>query len=354
MDLARMLGASRREVQEAFPGLHGHQVTGLSEAVMSMIAVEHCHLSRMALASCGKATVPSEERRWQRLVANPRLHTAELGDQWASAVLADAAQVTLILDETPNHDKLRAMKISRQTHGRAIPVLWSCYKPDALPMSQDELVLDLLERTARSLPAGAEPTLLADRGLSWPQVLDFCVQHGWHYVLRVQGQTRVECDDRRQVSIRALVPRHGKTWCGSGRVFKKAGWRQTNVVAHWPVNLDDPWLLITDLPPTRHRCRQYRKRMRIELSFRDEKSSGFHWNESRIRDPAHAMRLLLVMALAMRFLIRLGQKLIRSGQHKFLERHSKRILSVFQLGTRYVHYCIYNRHPPAPAKSVGK
>lgn len=353
MDLARMLGASRREVQEAFAGLHGHQVTGLAEAAVSMIAVAHCQLSRMALASCGKATVPSEERRWQRLVANPRLDFEEMADQWAKWVLADADHVTLILDETPNRDKLRAMKLSRQIHGRAIPVIWSCYKPDALPMSQDALVKDLLERTARSLPPGAKPTLLADRGLSWPSVVDFCVQHGWHYVLRVQGQARVQLQPGGSVPVRALTPRKGMTWRGSARVFKKAGWRQTHVVAHWPAQLDEPWLLITDLPPTRHRCRQYRKRMRIELSFRDEKSSGFHWKQSRIRDPVHATRLLLVMALATRLLIQLGQKLIRSGRHKLLERHSKRVLSVFQLGLRYVHYCLYNPHPPPTPKSVG-
>jgi hypothetical protein len=353
MDLARMLGASRREVQEAFSGLHGHQVTGLAEAAVAMIAVERCQLSRMALASCGQATVPSEERRWQRLVANPRLDFEVMVDQWARSVLADAGPMTLILDETPNSDKLRAMKLSREIHGRAVPVIWSCYKPDALPMSQDALVMDLLERTARNLPPGAEPVLLADRGLSWPSVVDFCVQHGWHYVLRVQGQTRVQLEDREAVSLRALTPRPGMSWRGPARVFKKAGWRRTHVVAHWPALLDEPWLLITDLPPTQHRCRQYRKRMRIELSFRDEKSSGFQWKQSRIRDPAHATRLLLVMALAMRLLIRLGQKLIRNGQHKLLERHGKRILSVFQLGLRYVHYCLYNPHPPPTPKSVG-
>lgn len=353
MDLARMLGALGREVQESFPGLHGHQVKSLSGAAAAMIAAAHCQLSRMALVNCGLAMVPSEERRWQRLVANPRMDAEELADQWAAATLADAGQVTLILDETPNRDKLRAMKVSRQVQGRAIPVLWSCYKPDALPMSQDSLVMDLLERTARSLPPGAQPTLLADRGLSWPKVLDFCVRHGWHYVLRVQGQTRVQLADGRQMPVRNLVPKRGRTWCGPAQVFKKAGWRRTGVVAHWPTALEDPWLLITDLPANRLRCAQYRKRMRIELSFRDEKSSGFHWNQSRIRDPKHAMRLLLIMALATGFLIALGARLIRGGQHKRLERRARRILSVFQIGLRYVHYCLYNSRPPPPRKSVG-
>jgi hypothetical protein len=140
---------------------------------------------------------------------------------------------------------------------------------------------------------------------------------------------------------------------GADPLFKKAGWRGANVVAHWPGDLDEPWLLITDLPATRERCRQDRKRMRIELSFRDEKSRGFHWDQSRIRDPQHASRLLLVMALAIRQLIRLGQTLIRGGQRTSLERRGRRIFSVFQLGLRYVRDCCHNPRSPPQTKSVG-
>lgn len=191
--------------------------------------------------------------------------------------------------------------------------------------------------------------MLADRGLSWPSVQDFCERHDWHYVLRLQGQTRLRLNDGTQVPIGSLIPRPGSTWCGSAQVFKKAGWRRTNVVAHGSACAKEPWLLITDLPANRHRCRQYAKRMRIEESFRDEKSSGFHWEQSRIHDPQHAMCLLLVMALAMRQLIRLGERLIRHGQRNYLERRDRRIYSVFQLGLRYLqvqHFSNIARAPP--------
>ena len=353
MDLAGMLGSLRDEVQDLFPDLHGHQVKTLSEAVLAMIAVGHSQLSRMALVDFGTATVPSGERRFQRLVANVRLNMPELVEVWSGAVLADPSQMTLILDETPKHNDLRAMKLCRQVRGRAVPVIWSCYKPDALPMPQDALVLDLLQRAAEAMSANSEPTLLADRGLSWPEVLDFCVEHHWHYVLRVQSQTRVKLDDGRVLSIGELVPKCGNTWRGQGCVFKKAGWRRTNIVAYWAGTAKEPWLLISDLPPSRLRCQQYRKRMRVEESFRDEKSHGFQWQQSRIRDPSHAMRLLLVMALAMRYLIRLGQYLIRSGQRTKFERQDRRNLSVFQLGLRSVLHCCHRARPPPPAKSVG-
>jgi hypothetical protein len=252
-------------------------------------------LSRLALVGVGRAKVPSRERRWQRLVANSRLAMKRALNGWMRWVLADAGELTLILDETPNGNRLRAMKRARQIRGRAVPVLWHCYRPDALPMSQDRLVLDLPRRAARALPRGARVTLLVDRGLSWPAVLDFCVQHGWHSSLRIQGQTRVRLPGGREVRADALTPRAGTGWCGVAQVFKKAGWRPANVVAHWPAGCKEPWLLIADLPARRNRCRQYRKRMRIEESFRDEKSHGFPWQHSRIRDPSHSLRLLLII-----------------------------------------------------------
>lgn len=347
MGTARMLRPWQRMINAALPHLHGHQRNGLADAGWAMAQAGQCQLSKMAVATPTAAKVPSCERRWQRLVANDRLDPQAAMDAWAAWNLADVRTVTLQLDETPQREHLRAMKISRMIGGRAAPLLWWCYRPDALPMRQDQLVLDLLQRTHAALPEGARPILMADRGLSWPAVLDFCVDHGWDYLLRVQSQTAVRFDDGTSMAMADLAPRRGQGWCGRAEVFKTAGWRTTNVVARWERNCDEPWLLITNRTPELRRCRQYRKRMRQEQSFRDEKSHGFHWNDSRIRDPEHASRLLLIMAITMTGLIRLGVRIIREGLRHHLERPDRRTLSVFQLGLRYIQSQLHLiRDPP--------
>lgn len=346
MDLTRMLGSVRKTVQGALPGLHGHLENALTHATAAMLVTGHSQLSRLALVGTGRASVPSRQRRWQRLVANTRLVMERALDDWSRWVLADAREVTLILDETWQGNRLRVMKLARQTRGRSIPVLWRCYPPSASATGQKQAVLEVLRQAARALPAGARVTLLADRGLSWPAVLDFCVGHGWHYILRVQGQTRVRLPEGREVCAEALTPRIGTGWCGPAQVFKKAGWRSCNVVAHWAVGCEEPWLLITDLPANRMRCRQYRKRMHIEESFRDEKSHGFQWEQSRIRRPEHACRLLLVMALAMAVAMRIGLLLIKTGRRRRLEPNHRRNYSVFQLGLRHIQTLVYALRPP--------
>jgi hypothetical protein len=354
MGVARMLRPWRARLQAGLGHLHGHQLNGLAVASFAMVHSQNSQLSRLAWMTPGEARVPSSERRWQRLVANKRLDVQGAAEAWAKANLPQVGEITLCIDETPKANDLRAMKVSWIVRGRSLPLLWRCYRPDALPMPQNELVLDLLERTAGILPTSVHPTLLADRGLSWPQVVDSCTTHGWSFILRLQGQTCVQFDDGRVRPIAALAPQRGACWQGSARVFKKAGWRRTNVVAWWPEDSDEPWLLISDHPPKRALCRWYRRRMRQEQSFRDEKSHGFRWNESRVRKPAHAERLLLIMALAMTWLISIGLRLIRAGQRSELERPDRRTLSVFQLALRHLQRCLLEGRPPPICKSVGR
>lgn len=353
MGVARMLRSWRSVLQEALPTLHGHQLNGLTEATWAMVQAGHCQLSKMAVMTPTSATMPSSERRWQRLVANERLDAEAVLDDWSAWALRGVSAVTLFLDETPQRNHLRSMKVSKMVGGRAVPLVWHTYRPNALPMAQDQLVLDLLRRIDAALPDGATPTLMADRGLCWPVIIDFCLEHGWHFLLRAQGQTKVRLGDSRESSIAGLVPEPGRTWCGQAQVFKNAGWRRVNVVARWSPRRAERWLLITDLPADLRRCKQYRKRMRQEQSFRDEKSHGLHWNDSRIRDPAHAQRLLLIMALSMAYLIHLGLEVTCRGQRRRYQRPDRRCLSLFQLGMRVIREAMRDGRPPPKLKSVG-
>jgi len=138
--------------------------------------------------------------------------------------------------------------------------------------------------------------------------------------------------------------RRGARWLGPGvEVFKKAGWREANVVATWERCCREPWLLASDLPATFMRCRNYCKRAWCEQLHRDEKSHGFNWQLSRVRDPGHAERLVLVMALATLLCLSPGTRLIKRGLRKLLEPTRRRLLSVFQLGLRWLKDCLVNR-----------
>lgn len=77
-----------------------------------------------------------------------------------------------------------------------------------------------------------------------------------------------------------------------------------------------------------------------EELFRDEKSSGFRWGKSHVTDPAHAARLVLLMALATYLALSLGSRVIQAGLRKWLEPTRQRTLSLFQIGLRWIMFCL--------------
>ena len=114
------------------------------------------------------------------------------------------------------------------------------------------------------------------------------------------------------------------------------------MVATWELGCREAWLLVTDLPATFMRCRNYCKRTWCEQTHRDEKSHGFNWHLSRVRDPAHAARLVLVMALATLLCLSTGTFVVKRGLRGLLEPVRRRLLSVFQLGIRWLRDCLVN------------
>jgi hypothetical protein len=253
--------------------------------------------------------------------------------------------LVLILDETPDRNDLRCLKLTLAYRKRALPIGSACYAPGGQPGPMPAVVRRLLRRAADCLPEGAAVTLLADRGLAWPRVIDACRALGWGFVIRLQGQTRVRTGDGRECSAAELAPRPGARWWGDVEVFKKSGWRAAAVAACWERGCDGPWLLVSDRPDGARLFRRYARRTWTEELFRDEKSSGFHWEQSRVTDPAHAGRLVLLMALATYLALGLGSRVVKAGLRRFLESTRQRTLSLFQIGLRWLMFCVTHDRP---------
>ena len=332
---------------ELLPDLHGHQAKALADLSFAMALARHCHSGQLAAVAPGHTTPAATQRRFERTLANDRLDPDAAWPQLARAGLAGWAggPITLILDETPNHNDLRCLKITLAYRKRALPIWSVCYAPGGQPEPMPQLIVGLFGRVAGVLPEGAEVTLLADRGLAWPSIVDACRALGWHFVIRLQGQTRVRTADGRECTAAELAPRPGTRWWGAAEVFKKSGWRAAQVAACWERDSDGPWLLVSDRPDGGRLFRRYTKRTWTEELFRDEKSSGFHWEQSRVRDPAHAGRLVLLMALATILALGLGSRVIRAGLRRLLESSRRRMLSLFQIGLRYLMFCVTHDRP---------
>ena len=338
----------RKQVRDGLlPELHGPQVNALAELRFAMTMAEHCHRGKVAAMAPGDARPASAERRLERRLANNRLDPDAAWPQLARAVLGGWAggPIVLIRDETPHRNNLRCRKLTMAYRHRALPLLWVCYALGGPPEPRPKMIRTLFRQAAACLPQGAVVTLLADRGLAGPQVVDACRERGWHYVLRLQGPTRVRMSNGQEGSVADLAPYPGASWRGAAQVFKKSGWRTAAVAAGGWKDCDGPWLLVSDRNDGPRLDRRYAKRVWTEELFRDEKSSGFPWEQSHVTDPGHAARLVLLMALATILALGLGSRVIQAGLRRFLESGVKRTLSLFQIGLRWLRFCVNHDRP---------
>lgn len=343
--LASVQDWRRCVAEDLLPHLHGHQAHALADFSYAIALAGQCQAGQVALHVPTDAKPASARRRFERLLGNERLPPRRAQEDLARALLAPWAGLTvrLFLDETPKANDLRALCIRLAHAHRALPLATLCYRPGAPHRPLPELVRELLQQVLACLPAGITVVLLADRGLAWPTLVDWCQEHGWHYVLRLQGATHVRFPDGREQAVRDLAAKVGQRWLGEAKVFKQAGWRGANVVATWERGMKEPWLLLTDQRASLRHCRVYGQRMWVEESFRDDKGTGFHWEKSQVDDPEHALRLLLVLALALVLAASQGTVVLRSGQRGALDPHQSRRLSLIQLGLRWLRYVIEHR-----------
>ena len=94
----------------------------------------------------------------------------------------------------------------------------------------------------------------------------------------------------------------------------------------WGVGYREPWCLVSNCPDTW--VALYAWRFSQEASFRDLKSDGFDWHQSRIWLPEHVERLLLVLALSMIWTLATG--ILVQHLHPLTKRQQR--YSVFRLG----------------------
>jgi Transposase DDE domain len=328
--------------QRLLPEVHGHQANALADLSFAMALAGHCQAGQVAPHVPTAASAASSQRRFERTLGNPRLRPRLAQRGLARALLEhwDGGTLLLLLDETPKANDLRCLNLRLAYAHRALPLAAVCYRPHALPKPLPQLVLSLLRQVRACLPAHATVVLLADRGLCWPLLVDWCQAHGWHYVLRLLRQTKVRLPDGSERAAGALAPRPGRRWLGEAEVFKKAGWRGAHVVATWERGQKEAWLLLVDQRASLRHCRTYGKRTWVEESHRDDKGAAFHWEKSQVNDPAHALRLLLLIALAMVLAASQGSAARKAGRRRQVDPHRRRRLSVVQLGLRWLRYAL--------------
>ena len=304
-----------------------------------VLKAEGCQQQKVARQMRAGERVASAARRIRRFLSNTRLDEAVFFEEWVRWVVSGLGVkvVTLLVDETKLHDKLGVMVVGLAWEKRCLPLVWRVYVANDSAVypaeGQVKLIAGLQERVKAGLPADCEVLVLADRGIGCSPALCRVVEElGWHYLFRVTCQTKLVTDHADYTIARQVQP--GEIWSASGLVFKQRGRIPAHARALWGLGYSEPWALVTNDP--RLSGQEYARRNWQEQSFRDLKTGGWHWHESRVRRPDHAARLLILLVLAYVWAVALGSQAVAQGRARPLIRRATalpdRCLSLFREG----------------------
>ena len=162
-----------------------------------------------------------------------------------------------------------------------------------------ELLQALAPAVPREMPREMTVVVLCDRGLASPKLWKQILAQGWHPYMRYPKNVTFCAESGRRLPARAFVPRPDTAWIGRGTAFSTAAAkRRCTLLAVWYVEQEEPWIILTDLPPAEVGVSWYALRFWIELGFKALKSLGWKWDKTRRTDPARISRHWLVLAVA--------------------------------------------------------
>ena len=229
---------------------------------------------------------------------------------WCSSRLA------LAIDATLKGDQTTAIVISVLYRGCAIPVAWSIHRANQ-PGSWMDPTVALLKELAPAVPRDMTVIVLCDRGISSPKLWSQIRLQGWHPGMRYQKNITFCAQGGRRLPARHFLARPDTAWIGQGTAFlRPTAQRRCTLLVVWYAQQEEPWVILTDLPPQEVGVSWYALRFWIELGFKAIKSLGWQWNKTRRTDPARVSRHWLVLSVATLLALAYGTRVEDAHERK--------------------------------------
>ena len=207
-------------------------------------------------------------------------------------------RMVLAIDPTMKADQINSIVISVVYRSCAIPVAWHIL-PANRPGEWIAPVVDLLKLLSSAVPRDKTVLVMCDRGLRSPRLWKQICSAGWHPYVRQSINTVFCPDGGTRLPARYLVPGPGYAYVGHGTAFRRPSKRRRGtMIVVWDVDQQEPWVVMTDLPPAEAGVCWYALRFWIELGFRVIKSVGWQWQKTRRTDPERVSRHWLVLSVA--------------------------------------------------------
>lgn len=215
-------------------------------------------------------------------------------------------ELALAMDASTLGERFTVLSISVVYRGCGIPIAWKI-----IPAMQEgawrpywEGLLATLEGV---VPLDWKVILMADRGLYAAWLFEAIVKLGWHPMLRVNEELSFRAVGEETFSpMRQRVKRRGRGWSGKGEWSEHGERMQGTVLIRWEKGYAEKIVVVTDLSEKEANAAWYQMRFWIEDEYKDHKSGGWGWQQTKMTDPGRAERQWLARAVAMQIAVLVG------------------------------------------------
>ncbi len=298
-----------RGLAEALPGPRKTVVGKLALAVGAMIEGQTPNTVELANLLPLKTERQDMREQWlRRLLKNPLLAPWAVMEPFARKALARAAwngqTVLLVMDQTDLGDRMAVLVVALRVGDRALPLVWLA---EAGPANIGfEGQQKLLGQVRAWLPAGAKVLLSADRFYPSAALFGWLQACGWGYRLRLKGNVLADTGEGEETTTGALAQGVAERYLPGVRLFAQGVMTHLGILHE--AGHPEPWIIAMDCAPNRAAVLDYAARWAIEPMFSDFKGRGFDLEGSQLWHADRLERLVLIMALAMYWCVRVGQE----------------------------------------------
>ncbi len=208
----------------------------------------------------------SYQKRWSRFLKNSKVNPEKLYIPLVMAVIKEwsNSRIYIALDTTVLWNEYCLIHLSPICGGRAIPFLWKVMKHQSASVAFEEYE-PLLRKASWLLRHHGNVMLLADRGCANQALLTWLKQRSWHWAIRVKSDTIVHgVHPWRTFTVAQLRKVRGEAKLYHGVRLWEQGTQQVNLVVAYPKGVAEPWVVMTNEPPSLNTLWQYGLRFRVD------------------------------------------------------------------------------------------
>src|SRR5437764_9218309 len=215
-------------------------------------------------------------------------------------------ELALSMDAMTLGERFTVLNISVMYRGCGISIAWKIIEAgqEGAWRPHWEGLLAALEGV---VPPDWKVIVMADRGLYAAWLYQAIQRLGWHPMLRVNEDLSFRATGEETFSpIGQRVKRRGRGWKGKGEWSEHGEQMSGTVLMRWEKGYEEKLVVVTDLDEKEANAAWYQMRFWIEDEYKDHKSGGWGWEQTKMTDPKRAERQWLARAVAMQMAVLLG------------------------------------------------